>query len=772
MTVLKQVTLLIVALFVMQIPTVAQNYDYAIIPAPKSLKASRGVFEFKNTTKIYFANTSKEQVNEAFDVLCQRMSDVSEINLEFTNLLPESDVIVCRINKNIQHKEGYTLHITPSKIEIEANSPNGIFYATQTIRQLLPPAIESKEKVTGIEWVVPCCKIVDAPMFAYRGMHLDVCRHFVPLDEVKAYIDQMALLKLNTFHWHLTDDQGWMIEIKKYPRLAGVGGFRERTLVGHLYDSPRKWDNTRTGGYFTQEEIKEVINYAQKRSITVIPEIELPGHAMAALTAYPQYSCSGGPFDVQGTWGVFNDVYCSKEETFSFLEDILDEVADLFPGEYIHIGGDECPKIRWKHCAACQLRIKEEGLKDEHELQSYFIRRMQKHLAQKNKRIIGWDEILEGGLAPGATVMTWRGVEGGIAAAKHGNNVIMTPYEHLYLDYYQSQSPSDPLAIGGYLPIKKVYEFDPYPSELSTSEMKHIWGVQANLWTEYLASREQREFMLFPRLAALSELTWTEPGKKNYKRFSNNLPMLLEGYDYAGLNYSKAFFGIESKPISDGKGNLNLKLNCDAPQTTIYYTLDGSKPNVNSTVYISPIPLPENETIVKAITVRDGRIMNSYKQLFIKNKAAGQVYTVFDSKGNDLKHRLSPFLFDRRLGEESMERRDWFTWQDGDLTIDIDFQQPVAISNILVGSANQKHRTIYPPASIEYQISEDGVSFRTIGILNFDEIVTMNGKANMRFASTTISKIRLKINILSAVPEHDESPGASARLFIDEIIIE
>jgi hexosaminidase len=407
----------------------------------------------------------------------------------------------------------------------------------QTLRQLLPAAIESSQTET-VKWSAPCVEIEDAPAYSYRGIMLDVARHFEPKEFVMKFIDMLAYHKMNTLHWHLTEDQGWRIEIKQYPLLTKVSAYRNRTLVKRSQDPQKRvWDNSRHGGYYTQEDIKEVLAYAEKRFITIIPEIEMPGHAIAALAAYPQLSCTGGPFEVESTWGVFNDIYCPKEETFTFLENVLTEVADLFPSKYIHIGGDEAPKLRWHNCAHCQDMIKKEGLSDEHGLQSYFIKRIEKFLADKGKQIIGWDEILEGGLAPNATVMSWRGEEGGIAAAREGHDVVMTPHSHVYLDYYQADPKTQPLAIGGLLPLSKVYSYNPTPAVLTKEEAKHILGVQGNLWTEYLRTPESVEYMAFPRAAAIAETGWSPQGKKDYKDFKSRIIEQFKRYDAMGWHY-------------------------------------------------------------------------------------------------------------------------------------------------------------------------------------------------------------------------------------------
>jgi hexosaminidase len=386
--------LFLAALLMMQAGTLfGQKNEYNIIPKPQELKPASGQFTFNGQTRLFLEKGVDTEVIQAFAILAEHLQTAAGLPLN-TATANQSNAIVCKINKQLPKSESYKLQIDKNKITIEAGAPAGFFYAAQTIRQLLPAAIESTTKQSNVQWSVPCCKIDDTPRYEYRGMHLDVARHFSSKEEVMLYIDQLAFLKLNTFHWHLTDDQGWRIEIKKYPKLTSVGGWRNRTLKGNYTTTNRKWNDSIVGGFYTQEDVKEVLAYAEKRYIHVLPEIELPGHAIAALAGYPQYSCSGGPIEVEGLWGVFNDVYCSREETFTFLEDILDEVAALFPYPFIHIGGDECPKLRWERCHACQTRMQEEGLKDEHELQAYFVGRIAKHLETKGKRIIGWDENL------------------------------------------------------------------------------------------------------------------------------------------------------------------------------------------------------------------------------------------------------------------------------------------------------------------------------------------------------------------------------------------
>ena len=491
-----------------------------LIPKPQNIEHYSGSFVLNSKTVIQADKNSFEA-----KYLQQIIEQQLGLNLEITTSSKAKSKIIF-VTKIIEEKksfkEWYNLSISKNEVVIKATEDHGIFYAIQTLIQLLP-----LEK--SLEIKIPCLSITDQPKFQWRGMHLDVSRHFIPKDFIKKYIDYLTMYKMNTFHWHLTDDQGWRIEIKKYPKLTEVGAWRNGSMIGHYTD--QTFDDIRYGGFYTQEEIKEIVAYAKERHITIVPEIEMPGHALAALASYPEFSCTGGPFEVGKTWGVLEDVFCPKDETFTFLENVLSEVMELFPSEYIHIGGDESPKIRWKSCPHCQKRIKEEHLKDEHELQSYFIQRIEKFVNSKGRKIIGWDEILEGGLAPNAAVMSWRGTEGGIAAAKQKHFVVMSPGSHCYFDHYQGEPKNEPIAFGGYTNVEKVYSFNPIPKELSAEESKYILGAQANLWTEYINTPEQVEYMIFPRIAALSEVLWGTSDPNNYKEFEKRLIQHFEMYE-------------------------------------------------------------------------------------------------------------------------------------------------------------------------------------------------------------------------------------------------
>jgi hexosaminidase len=522
-------------------PSNGSENVYSVIPAPVSLKELPGKFTFTGKSKIIVSDLNEETGLSA-DFLASLVKNPTGWDLEVVsgNRASRGSVFMT-LDSSISNDEGYVLSVTRPKIIVKAKTPAGLFYAVQTIRQLMQPEVEKDSLINGFRPSVPSCEITDEPRFAYRGMHLDVGRHLFPAETIKKYIDMIALQKMNTFHWHLTEDQGWRIEIKKYPKLTEVGAYRNETIVGRpRRGGPRVYDSTRYGGFYTQDEVRDIVAYAKSKFVTVIPEIEMPGHALAALASYPELSCTGGPFEVATRWGIFDDVYCAgKDNTFDFLEDVLTEVMDLFPSQFIHVGGDECPKIRWKQCPYCQKRIKDEGLKDENELQSYFIKRIEKFISSKGRRLIGWDEILEGGLPPEATVMSWRGVAGGIEAAKQDHDVIMTPTTYVYLDYYQCEPEGQPLAIGGYLPLEKVYSFDPEFDELTPEQQKHILGVQGNVWTEYIATPEHLEYMTYPRMIAISEIGWSPASLKDFEDFLARFSVERKRLDEMGINYFK-----------------------------------------------------------------------------------------------------------------------------------------------------------------------------------------------------------------------------------------
>ena len=500
-----------------------------IIPTPNEQTINNGFMEIENSPEII----TESNFNSAATLFKNAIK-----KLDLTSKKTTKNRINFSLNEKLNEEE-YILKINTDQINIEASTETGAIFGFQSLFQLMN--LNLKNGVVKLQNQV----IKDSPRFKYRGMHLDVGRHMYPVAFIKKYIDGLAMLKFNNFHWHLTEDQGWRIEIEKYPELNNIGSYRDSTLIGHYTDKPWQFDKTRYGGYYTKKEIKEVVRYAQERGINVIPEIEMPGHSQAAVSSYPEFGCTGEQVGVAPLWGVFKEIYCSKNETFDFLEDIIDEVVELFPGKYIHIGGDEAPKTNWKACGNCQNVINREELKDEHELQSYFITRMEKYINSKGKQIIGWDEILEGGLAPNATVMSWRGVSGGIEAAKMNHEVIMTPNATCYLDHYQAKDTAkEPLAIGGYTPIEEIYNYEPIPNELDESLHKYIIGAQGNVWTEYMKTSDHVEYMVFPRIFALSEVVWAKD-KPSFNDFENKVIDMYPILDKMDINYSKHLERLE-----------------------------------------------------------------------------------------------------------------------------------------------------------------------------------------------------------------------------------
>lgn len=524
--------------------SISQNTKevFPLIPQPNYIQAYPGSFALSDTTII----VAGENVFEAL-YLQKNLKDNYDINVKIDSHYPPFKNFISLLttvanNSSELDQESYQMKITKKGIAISANGTPGLFYAIQSLMQLLP--VEKSKRLS-----VPCLQIMDSPRYQWRGMHLDCSRHFFTKEEIKKYIDYLAMYKFNTFHWHLTDDQGWRIEIKQYPLLTSISSMRKETIIGKPVDNKGKplpgikYDNTPYGGFYSQAEIKEIVGYASDRHINIVPEIEMPGHSLAVLAAYPQFSCTGGPFETFTTWGVSDDTYCAgNDSTFIFIQNILSEVLELFPGKYIHIGGDECPKGRWEHCVKCQKRIADEKLKNEEQLQSYFIKRIEKFVNENGRQIIGWDEILEGGLAPNAAVMSWRGTKGGIEAAKQEHYVVMTPGKPCYFDHYQSKDKMhEPLAIGGFNPIDSVYNYDPTPKSLSVSEQKYILGAQGNVWTEYIRDFAHVEYMSVPRMSALSEVLWTKPENKNYNNFIARLKLHSKILDRMKINYAKHF---------------------------------------------------------------------------------------------------------------------------------------------------------------------------------------------------------------------------------------
>ena len=692
----------------------------AIVPYPNHLETGRGTYRVTDRPVTCDSRTD-ERTQRAVVGFAARLATVTggKNPVTVADEVPASGIRF--VTDESLPAEGYELNVDGEGIEVRASQFPGFLYALQSLEQLLPAAVYGTEPAPDAAWEVPCVKIADAPRFAYRGMHLDVARHFFSVDEVKRYIDVMAIHKLNTLHWHLTDDQGWRIEIKRYPELTAVGSIRKATVVRKEWGT---YDGTPYGGFYTQDEIRDVVKYAADRGVTVIPEIDLPGHMLAALTAYPELGCTGGPYEVWGRWGVADDVLCpGREKTFEFLEGVLTEVMELFPSEYIHIGGDECPKVRWEKCPRCQAKIRQLGLKDdgehtaEHYLQSYVTDRIGKFLAQHGRRIIGWDEILEGRAPSDAVVMSWRGSEGGIAAAKLGHDVIMTPNSHFYFDYYQSlDTDAEPFGIGGYIPMEQVYSYDPAFPELTPEQQKHILGVQANLWTEYVLSDEHLEYMLLPRLAALSEVQWCLPETKDWNRFIGSFRM-DKIYSQLGYEFAKHIFGVTaSYAVDPEKGGVVMTLTTQGG-APIRYTLDGSDPTASSPLYKAPVTIGESCTF-KAAALREGMQTPVYTRKFDFNKATGRRIALNAAPTLKYTYGGASLLVDGYRGGPVYSNGAWIGFLNEPLDVTIDMQGAKPYSAVTVESLVEKGEWVFPPSSVGVYLSDDGREFTEAALMS------------------------------------------------------
>lgn len=657
-----------------------------------------------------------------------------------------------------QKKEKYAIEVSSGGIVINSNTNQGYFLALQTLIQLLEQYKDSGK--------IPAMKIEDEPKFAWRGMHLDVCRHFFTVDEVKQYIDYLAMYKLNTFHWHLTDDQGWRIEIKKYPKLTQIGSKRKESMIGAYVDNT--FDGKPYGPYFyTQDQIKEVVKYAQERHITVVPEIEMPGHALAALSAYPELACTKGPFEPAIKWGVFDDVFCPKEETFTFLENVLDEVIQLFPSQYIHIGGDECPKTRWKECPHCQELIRKNNLKDEHGLQSYFIHRIEKYVNSKGRKIIGWDEILEGGLAPNAAVMSWTGIKGGVEAAKTGHFAVMTPGSYCYFDHYQGDPATEPNAFGGFTPLDKVYSYNPIPEELNAEQSKYILGVQANLWTEYILDFKRVQYMIFPRLLALSEVGWGTADPKNYKEFEGRVINEFKVLDKMGIDYAKSIYNINGK-VQPRVGGISYKLSTSQKPEGIRFTTDGSVPTENSQTYDVPIPVSKTMTIKSAYF--EGGLQSAVSsQDFVISKTTGKPIILESQPDENYSFGGEFTLVDGIIGNQRQLGKTWLGFQGKDVVATIDFGQKAQFSEVYFNTLDNKGSWIHFAKSAQIFVSDNGTDFKLIKEIGKEEILSAKGKIKVNVGIQNSKYIKVNIENAGIIPAGNPGADSKAWLFVDEI---
>ena len=750
----------------------------AIVPYPNHLETGRGTYRVTDRPVTCDSRTD-ERTQRAVVGFAARLATVTG----GTNPVTVADEVPASgirfVTDESLPAEGYELNVDGEGIEVRASQFPGFLYALQSLEQLLPAAVYGTEPAPDAAWEVPCVKIADAPRFAYRGMHLDVARHFFSVDEVKRYIDVMAIHKLNTLHWHLTDDQGSRIEIKRYPELTAVGSIRKATVVRKEWGT---YDGTPYGGFYTQDEIRDVVKYAADRGVTVIPEIDLPGHMLAALTAYPELGCTGGPYEVWGRWGVADDVLCpGREKTFEFLEGVLTEVMELFPSEYIHIGGDECPKVRWEKCPRCQAKIRQLGLKDdgehtaEHYLQSYVTDRIGKFLARHGRRIIGWDEILEGRAPSDAVVMSWRGSEGGIAAAKLGHDVIMTPNSHLYFDYYQSlDTDAEPFGIGGYIPMEQVYSYDPAFPELTPEQQKHILGVQANLWTEYVLSDEHLEYMLLPRLAALSEVQWCLPETKDWNRFIGSFRM-DKIYSQLGYEFAKHIFGVTaSYAVDPEKGGVVMTLTTQGG-APIRYTLDGSDPTASSPLYKAPVTIGESCTF-KAAALREGMQTPVYTRKFDFNKATGRRIALNAAPTLKYTYGGASLLVDGYRGGPVYSNGAWIGFLNEPLDVTIDMQGAKPYSAVTVESLVEKGEWVFPPSSVGVYLSDDGREFTEAALMSVPQETAGSPDGvkpfKVLFPETSARYLRVVARTVDPIPAWHGAAGQKAHMFVDEIIVE
>lgn len=753
----------------------------SVIPQPLQVTQTTGVYQLTSNVKIVVGNGN--QLADQAEFLKNRILRATGLDLK-TVEKASGKTINLQMETGLNGTlgaEGYSLTVSKREVKILAASPEGVFYGIQTLLQLLPPEIYSDKVMEGIKWNLPLVQITDKPRFAWRGFLLDVSRHFFPPSYIYDVLDYMAVHKLNRFQMHLTDDQGWRVEIKKYPKLTEIGAWRVNREDRHWNsrEIQKPGEKATYGGYYTQEDIRKFVAYAAQRNIVIIPEIEMPAHATASLASYPEFSCTGNPLTVLpgGIWPC-NNIYCAgKEETFTFLQDILAEVIAIFPSEYIHIGGDEADKTQWVKCKACQKRIKDQGLKDEKELQSYFIQRIEKFLNAQGRQLIGWDEILEGGLAQNAAVMSWRGTEGGIAAAKAGHPVVMTPTSYCYIDYYQGSPESEPLAIGGYLPLEKVYSFDPVPQGLSADEAKMILGAQANLWTEYVSDSLHANYMSFPRLTALAELCWTSPGQKNFDDFSIRLIHQLSRFDVMGLNYSKSFSSVDIlSGYNADKNQVEVSLKSGFPGTEVRYTLDGTDPQQSTLVYSNPVLIKET-AVVKAVAFRNGKPLSAVtERKVLVHLATGKPVTYVNPYSDKYPGGGKFALVNGIRGTINLSDGSWQGFEGTDLLAEIDLGSVQTVKKMTAGALQSTGSWLFFPSQVDFSLATVPGNFNPAGTAK-NTIDPKDGQRRILDFSVDIPPtqaryVRVTARNIGKCPDWHAGKGNPAWLFIDEIIVE
>lgn len=759
--------------FLLPSTAAGQTADFNIIPRPQQVNVRNDAPFTLNTKTVISLGTNSQDMKRNANMLASYIEQATGIR-PAVGKSKNGAAIVLTIDKTIANAEGYKLDADAKQIRIAGASAAGVFYGIQTLRKSLPLVNGKASKVS-----IPAVHIADAPRFAYRGTHLDVSRHFVTADSVRQFIDMLALHNINRFHWHLTDDQGWRIEIKKYPLLTQIGSKRAQTVIGH---NSGKYDGKPYSGFYTQKQIRDIVKYAADRYITIVPEIDLPGHMQAALAAYPDMGCTDGPYEVWQKWGVSDNVLCAgNDKTLTFIDNVLKEITQLFPSKYIHVGGDECPKIQWQKCPKCQARIKalnleaKDGHSAEERLQSYIITHASNYLKSLGRNTIGWDEILEGGLAEGATVMSWRGESGGIAAAKQHHDVVMTPNSYLYFDYYQSlDKANEPLAIGGYLPLETVYSYEPMPKELTADEARHIIGVQANIWTEYMPTFKQMQYMALPRLAALSEVQWSQPALKDYTSFTNRLTEFTHLYDRLGYNYAKHLYNVAIHVDSDNKWREILIHMTTAGNAEIRYTLDGTEPTAKSTLYTGAIVLQKSAKI-RAAAFRDGKRSSVTSQDISFNKATACPVELLQPTHKNYTYKGGATLTDGLLGDKGFGTGRWLGFSGNDLEAVIDLKQNTDVSSVSLNTCVDKGSWIFDARNIEVSVSADGKSFTKVASKSLpaleeqtpDNIYTYE----LTFPQTTTRYVKVTATSEHNIPEWHGGKGKPAFLFVDEISV-
>lgn len=744
----------------------------SIIPQPVSLQLDKGNFTIDAKTTISYAKKNKS-LKATADFLAAGINKISGINLSQNTAKPKKIEFKITPTNEIG-EEGYLLNVTADAVTIIANTNKGLIYGIQSLFQVLP------QIRTNAAMTVPCMQVKDYPRFKWRGMHLDVSRHFFSVDMVKEYIALLAYYKMNTFHWHLVDDQGWRIEIKKYPKLTEIGAWRvdQNTKVWSNRPQAKEGEEASYGGFYTQEEIKDVVRFAEERGVNIVPEIEMPGHVASAIASYPELSCSQ-KHQLPLTGGDYTNMssnYCAgNDEVFKFNEDVLTEVMALFPSKYIHIGGDEVDKTAWKTCPKCQARKQHENLKTEEELQSYFIKRIEKFIVSKKRKMIGWDEILEGGLAPEAVVMSWRGEKGGIESAKMNHEVVMTPGNPVYFDHYQAGPDGEPLAIGGMNTLKKVYDYEPIPKELPSENSKYILGAQANLWTEYITTNEGVEYMVLPRMLALAEVVWSPAASKDWNSFNQRLKSHFQGFQQKGLHYSEGSNKITITPMVEN-GKLSVALSSEVFGCAIYYSLDGSDPNENSIKYETPFLVDKTET-VRAVSICDGKVSSGIpsKLDFSIHKASANTVHYLNNPTSAYQANGKNTLTDGVRGTFNVSKY-WHGFFAKDLVATIDLGKETSVRKISLGCLQNTGDWIFLPTAVQFEISADGVNYKAVGqeLMPLEKVKDSKAIYNFAtsFASQQAKYVRVTAKILPELPKGHSGEGKPAWLFADEIVVE